>query len=196
MNTFVWTKMQKETGQELEDIITAKEKQRQAGAGTFWWGIGNSLGTAVIHEARAAGGILPVVFSKMLSAPKEIDVSPKQVFRWTHWVNENGCKCEIPHHVTVISRGYSNKRSHYALVCYSDEPLQLAENGWNFDPDVCKTLAGKPPGSSQVTALLRGNLAEPHRDGDYRIAFRAKLVEPWFVKLVAYQEEQVRKYHS
>jgi hypothetical protein len=80
-------------------------------------------------------------------------------------------------------------------VCYSDEPLELRENGQIINLDHCETLAGKNPGSSQVTAVLRGNLAEPHGDGLrlYRIAFRAKLIEPWFVKLVSYQEEPVRK---
>jgi hypothetical protein len=62
-------------------------------------------------------------------------------------------------------------------------PIALARNGERFEPTQCRTLSGKAPGASQVTALLRG---EPHTHaiGPYEICFRAVLVEPWAVKMV------------
>jgi len=38
-----WTRMGTESGQELACIIRRKEFERRIG-GTFWWGIGTSLG--------------------------------------------------------------------------------------------------------------------------------------------------------
>jgi hypothetical protein len=51
-----------------------------------------------------------------------------------------------------------------------------------------RTLSGKVPGASQVTALLRGN-PDTHGSGPYEVCFRAVLVEPWHVKLVRPRHE-------
>lgn len=67
MASFVWTRMQAEGGQRLHKILELKEAERQAGSGLFWWGVGNSLGAALVEHARAASGTLPVVFSEMTS---------------------------------------------------------------------------------------------------------------------------------
>ena len=171
------------SGERLEDIVRRKEAERVKGHGQFWWGIGNSLGQAVRDAARAQGGRLPVLFSKMLGKPKAADSAPEMIWRWTAWEDEDGGIHDIPPHAKVISRGTEVKERHYALVCDSNTPLALARNGERFEPTQCRTLSGKAPGASQVTALLRG---EPHTHaiGPYEICFRAVLVEPWAVKLV------------
>jgi hypothetical protein len=183
MDAFVWTKMGVESGEGLDQIVRRKEAERASGRGIFWWGIGSSLGPAVREDARAQGGTLPVLFSKMLGRAKPVDESPGSVWRWTGWEDENGRVHDVPARVKVISRGDPSKKKHYALVCCSDVPIALAPGGPRFDPMLCRTHAGKAPGSSQVTALLLGS-PEKHPEGPYEVCFRATLVEPWAVKLV------------
>jgi hypothetical protein len=183
MDAFVWTKMGVESGEGLAEIVRRKEAERLSGNGLFWWGIGNSLGAAVREDARAQGGTLPVLFSKMLGRARAIDEAPRMVWRWTGWEDENGRIQEVPAHVKVISRGELSKERHYALVCYSDVPIALSSGGPKFDPMLCRTRAGKAPGSSQVTALLRGS-PDKHSKGPYEVCFWAALIDPWAVKLV------------
>jgi hypothetical protein len=183
MQSFVWTKMGVESGEKLAQIVQRKEAERIAGAGQFWWGIGNSLGAAARNEAVTHGGTLPVLFSMMLGRPKPIDRSPETVWRWTKYEDQNGRVLDVPSHAKVVSRGHLTKDRHYALVCFSDAPLRLQHGGPKFDPALCRTIAGKIPGSSQVTALLMGSPDE-HQKGPYEISFRATLVTPWAVKLV------------
>jgi hypothetical protein len=178
---FVWTKMGVESGERLTQIVQRKESERIAGQGVFWWGIGNSLGSAVRTTASQQAGRLPVLFSRMLGRPKFSDVRPDAVWRWTGWEDHNGRTHPVPPHVNVISRGAASKGKHYALVCYAAEPISLGGMG-RFDPNSCRTLSGKIPGASQVTALLDGTAG--HSAGAYEIAFRATLIEPWAVKLV------------
>jgi hypothetical protein len=188
---FVLTKPGAEAGERLTDIVTRKEAERLAGEkNTFWWGIGSSLGAAVRNAAEDAGGTLPIIFlvNKNPPPPKAHDVAPSQTFRWTKWQGWDGAIYDIPVWTKVTSRGDENKRGHYALVCYSESPIAFDPNGPSFDPLLCKTALGKHPGSSQVTALLWGNMSAPqHRNGKYRILFRAMLVRPWQVRLVDYR---------
>jgi hypothetical protein len=183
MTVFVWTKMGVESGEELAKIVARKEEERRAGQGIFWWGIGNSLGSAVRQHARAQGGSLPILFSKMLSRAKPTDTSPQAVWRWTKWEDEAGQVHDIPIHAKVISRGAASKEKHYALVCHSSAPLKLESGGERFDPTQCQTPSGKVPGASQVTALLIGSPAG-HTKGAYQVSFKATLVSPWAVKLL------------
>ncbi|MGE5548239.1 MAG: hypothetical protein ACM33T_15140 [Solirubrobacterales bacterium] len=182
MSFFVWSKMQSEAGQGLTAIIARKEAERKAGNGVFWWGIGNSLGTAVHDAARLSGGHLPVLFSKMLSRPKAQDSAPDSVVLWTKWVDGDGQEQDVPPHVLVTSRAAEGKRNHYALACYSKSALTIKDHG-PFDPTNCRTLAGKCPGASQVTALLTGPIA-PHEQGPYSEGFQVSLIAPYMVKLV------------
>jgi hypothetical protein len=183
-SAFVWTKMGVESGEALAQIVKRKDEERQAGMGIFWWGIGSSLGSAVRTQARMQNGILPIIFSKMLGRARPADSSPTAVWRWTQWEDENGRTHKIPSHVKVISRGDPSKGKHYALVCRSNTPLTLRDDGAKFDPAQCRTLSGKMPGASQVTALLIGS-SVGHVRGPYTIAFAATLVEPWAVKLTS-----------
>jgi hypothetical protein len=190
MSIFVWTKMGVEAGEGLAQIVHRKEAERIKGHGQFWWGIGNSLGAAVRGAARAQGGTLPVLFSVMLGKPKADDRAPEMVWRWTGWEDEAGRTHPIPPHARVISRGGAAKDRHYALVCHSDRPLSLVAGGARFDPTRCRTLSGKVPGASQVTALLQGD-PEAHSNGPYEVSFRGLLVEPWAVKLTRPRQERM-----
>ena len=183
MGTFVWTKMGAEGGQSLPRIIALKEAERQAGSGVFWWGIGNSLGVAVHEAAAKSGGTLPVIFSTMLTRHKRADSHPNYVCVWEHWQDQQGIVRPLPPHVLEWSRGNEAKKVHYALVCRSTEPLSIADLG-QFDPSKCKTVKGKSPGGSQVTALLEEDASMDHSRGEYHRCFKADLVEPWVVKLV------------
>jgi hypothetical protein len=187
---FVLTKPGIEAGEALADIVARKEAERIAGKNIFWWGIGSSLGSAVCKAAQDAGGKLPVVFAlnNRPSRPKKHDVSPTRIFRWTKWQDWNGSIRDVPAFAHVTSRGHELKRTHYALVCYSEKPITFDPNGPAFDPSLCRTSLGKRPGSSQVTALVWGDLnTANHKLGQYRIAFRATLISPWQAKLVSYR---------
>jgi hypothetical protein len=184
MNAFVWTKMGVEAGEALEAIVKRKEAERIAGSGEFWWGIGTSLGPRLGLAARSNGGRLPVLFSKMLGGAKAADQSPSMVWKWTEWEDEQGATHKLPRHAHVTSRGDQIKKKHYALVCHSDTAIALRSRGQPFDPALCRTPAGKVPGSSQVTALLHGS-PKAHTSGPYESSFQATLVQPWAVKLIA-----------
>jgi hypothetical protein len=191
LSSFVLTKPGVEAGERLVDIVARKESERVAGKGTFWWGVGNSLGAAIREVAKAAGGTLPILFlvNERPTPPKPHDVAPSSTFRWTKWQDWDGAVSDVPAFARVTSRGDDDKRTHYGLVCYSERPVIFDTKGPLFDPRRCKTAKGKPPGSSQVTALLRGDLGElQHRNGQYRVVFRATLVFPWQAKLVTYQQ--------
>lgn len=183
MDCFVWSKIGPDAGESLDEIIARKEKKRVAGGGIFWWAIGNSLGPAIHKAARSAGGTLPILFSPILSSPKPHDVAPEKIVLWKKWEDENRNIYDVPPYVRVTSRA-TDRRRHYALVCHSDKPLFINGNGRRFDPSMCETLSGKKPGASQVTALLRGNINDPHPSRAYRIAFSATLVVPYVAKLV------------
>jgi hypothetical protein len=123
MSKFVWTKMGTESGEELTDIMRRKEEERVAGRGEFWWGIGSSLGPRIDECALELGGIVPIIFSKMLSRAKQIDVAPTAVWRWTMWEDRNGGLHTIPSYAKIISRGDASKEKHYVLVCYSETSI-------------------------------------------------------------------------
>ena len=189
---FVYTKPGAfETGEMLTNIIARKEAERLAGKGTFWWGVGNSLGSRLTKEAQAAGGILPLLFlvPKRPTIARREDVAPAFEFHWTRWQADDGKTASVPSHAHVISRGDENKRKHYALVCRSETPLTFDTNGPTFDLRQCTTATGKAPGSSQVTALVWGDLNQPQPAGEYHIVFKASLIYPWQATLIAFNQK-------
>jgi hypothetical protein len=194
--TFVFTKPGTEAGETLLDILSRKEDERLAGkrlAGknVFWWGVGNSLGNDLQAAAIKAGGILPVIFvgHDRPTTPKDESANPGRVVRWTKWKSKHEQMKDVPAYAKVRSRWDEKKKLHFALVCECETPLSIDPNGLRFDPTLCRTFAaGRTPGTSQITALVRGNLRDPgHRDGRYRIFFRASLVAPWQAKLIQYE---------
>src|SRR5205807_8143218 len=76
-----WTRMQAESGQDIQTIIARKELERRAGDGLFFWGIGNAPSRAI--RSHAAGGEdIDVVFSLMKIRPKARDISPAGILAW------------------------------------------------------------------------------------------------------------------
>lgn len=185
---FCWTKMGTEAGQGLEVILRRKEYERQSGDGLFAWGIGNSVGPAVRHARELGFDSLDVLFTRMKSAPRAIDVSPSTVILWNAYEGENGDLLPLPGHVLVTSRGNSDersglKRSHYALLCRSSDSLLSTVNDQAVDSSAVRNLVShNPTGASQVTAVVRTTDSHaPPRT--YPVQFRAKLAGPGFVRL-------------
>lgn len=178
-----WTRMQAEGGQTLEKIILRKEIERRAGDGVFFWGIGNSLGqmaSSLVSES------VPVLFSKMLSAPKREDASPNAILVWTAFAL-GSIETALPPSALVLSRANTAKgpkRRHYALVCGLSEKLELSDSG-PIDHEAYRNVGGRqqPVGSSQVTAILRRWREENPKVARYRIDMRAHLCGPQFVRL-------------
>ena len=180
-----WSRMQAEAGQKLEDIIARKECERRAGDGLFLWGVGNAP-PLVINELVCMDKKIPVVFSIMKSKAKAIDVAPERVVIWRRYFDSNGFQQPLPEHALVISRSDREtdaKKFHYALMCYSDTPLQL-KYGTPFDHHAYRNASkrGGPIAPSQVTALL--NLtSEPSKNPGYEVNLRAMLTANYWIRL-------------
>jgi len=180
-----WSRMQSEAGQGLEAIIARKELERRTGDGHFLWGVGNPPATSISALARI-GSRVPVVFSIMKSRPKTIDVAPARTAAWRRYFDTSGNERPLPANSVVTSRANSAggvKRAHYALMCFSREPLTISR-GTPFDVSAYRNAGGTgaPVGASQVTALLR-RVAEPGKTSDYEINLIAWLAGGYWVRL-------------
>lgn len=180
-----WTRMQAEAGQALEAIIERKERERQAGDGSFLWGVGNAPALLANVLARAE---VPVraVFSIMKTRPKAIDAAPARTVVWRTYFDAHGVERPLPPHALVTSRGDSAsgaKRVHHALMCRSERPLAISR-GQAFDPAAFRNAGGTgaPVGSSQVTALLR-RVQVDHDRSDYEANLTAWLTDGYWVRL-------------
>ena len=177
-----WTRMQAEAGEQLSSIIDRKERERAAGRGRFFWGIGSAL--SVPLRERTDTGSIPVLFSKMLSRPRGIDSNPDTILVWRKYYDEDGGLMDLPPHVLLLSRGHTPKglkNRHYALVCKSRLPLVL-DGRRSFDPGAYRNAkSGAAIGFSQVTALVRRVTIEG--TSRYTIDLEADLVRPYCVRL-------------
>lgn len=187
---FCWTKMGTEAGQGLGAILRRKELERQAGEGTFAWGIGNSLGTSPAFAKRATiDGEVDVLFSPMKSSPKAIDVRPSQLIMWLSYHSREAGLVDLPAHMLITSRGgtasSSEKRSHYALICMRQDEISADHDLGTIDAKRARNLVSlNPLGASQVTAMVkydRTNTATPEKP--YPVAFRARMHSEGFVRL-------------
>ncbi len=180
-----WSRMQAEAGQALEAIVARKELERQACDGMFLWGVGNPPALLTNVLARAS---VPVraIFSVMKSRPKMVDVAPARTVAWRRYVDSRGAERPLPAGALVTSRGDSAggaKRTHYALMCRSEEPLDI-QRGIPFDPSAFRNAGGTgaPVGASQVTALLR-RVEEDAPATDYEANISAWLTDSYWVRL-------------
>lgn len=178
---FCWTKFGAEAGETPDSICLRKEDERRRNGGVFLWGIGSGIGPSLQRLLE----IEPhphVCFTPMLAPPKNRDVRPERVVRWTKARGFDGSSFEIPAHSVVTSRGKSSSSKHYALVCRSADPLAPGHNIDCFSAmNVVNLLSGRPVGASQVTAIVR--TVDRDELGPYRVAFKATLVPPYFVEL-------------
>jgi len=178
--------MQAEAGQQLEKIVARKEVERRSGNGLFFWGVGNPPSAIVVTLARA-GVAVPVIFSRMKSKPKTMDFAPRRIVVWRSYIDCEGVERPLPPHTLVTSRGDSAtgvKKTHYALMCRSSEPLILRCRGEVFDPSIYRNAGGTGArvGFSQVTALLRRTEEVAH-DSHYEVNIRAWLTGSYWVRL-------------
>lgn len=182
---FCWTKFGTEAGDEASEIRARKERERRAGGGVFYWGIGNSIAPSLRILTRLS--VAPeVVFTPMLSRPAAVDVSPGRVVAWRGGQGLDGRKHEVRSGV-VTSRAPGDMRPqrHFALVCASDDDLEKDLPPAYLDSDRLVNLrTGSRVGSSQVTSVVRQDGRSRTGSGRrYRIAFRARLVAPYFLVL-------------
>jgi hypothetical protein len=180
--SFCWTRFGTEAGEPIGSILDRKEIERLANGGTFYWGVGNSVapGVAALLERVAAPEVL---FSPIKSRPRAVDVAPASVVRWREATTLTGDRITLPDTIRVTSR---QSRSHYALVCSVRDPLEAAHLGRLCFSELRNLVSGHPLGVSQVTAVVSREVdAVQNRDDGYVVALRARLVEPYFVRLAA-----------
>jgi hypothetical protein len=185
---FCWAKVGADSGEGLRAIICRKELERQAGGGRFYWGVGNSVGPAVT-ELAVDGRHPAVVFSRMrTAAPVKQDAEPGALLLWRACLDRHGNAEPLPDHVVVTSRAPAHAgntpRHHYALVCFSAEPLSAEPKGAMRFNELINYTSGRPLGYSHVTALVKRRAAgAPHGGPDYPVLMVAALQPPYVVQL-------------
>ena len=181
---FCWTRFGTEAGEPIEEILERKERERRANDGIFLWGIGNAIGPS-INALLSLDRSPMALFSPILSQPRDEDVHPSKVVRWSSGVNLDGSIHPLPKGSLVTSRAPSSGRSRYALVCYSSKTLQLSLDSARLSiHELLNLRSGKPVGSSQVTAVVRRvEQTNAVRDASYPVAMSVGLTAPYLVKL-------------
>ena len=184
--------MQAEAGQSLPSIVQRKECERRHGDGHFFWGVGNAPALAIDPLARQRTPV-PVIFSEMKSKPKLADTHPAQVLAWRRYLDFDGTEHALPDHVLVTSKATitrANKlRGYYALMCFTDSPLELSEDGARFNHHSYRNVSQQsaPVGPSQVTALLKLTNASddipPTLTTSYQADLQAWLTGSYWVRL-------------
>ncbi len=181
--SFCWTRFGTEAGETIESILARKEAERRVNGDVFFWGIGNSVAPALAELVRRVSAP-EVLFSPIKSRPRQVDVEPANVVRWTSAETLSGDPFKLPEHASITSRWDPERppRGHYALVCSSSGPLKIEDAGRLSFSALRNLRSGAPLGASQVTAVVhRADTGQG--SGDYPVAFRAALVAPYFVRL-------------
>ena len=182
-HSFCWTRFGSEAGETIEAILARKETERQANSGVFYWGVGNSI-AAAIAELLDVVDHPEVLFSPIKSRPRRVDVAPERIVRWASAQGLTGETFDLPPHASVTSRWNPLRpaTAHYALVCMTNEPLEITNSARLHFGALRNLRTGAPLGASQVTAVVhRGEMSRD--DGAYPVAFRASLVPPYFIRL-------------
>jgi hypothetical protein len=177
---FCWTRFGVEAGETIEAILERKEHERQRTSGVYFWGIGNSVASGVAELVRRAPSP-QVLFSPIKSRPRAVDVHPRAVVRWRGGVTLSGERITLPRTARVMSG--QSKAAHYALVCACERPLQLGDYGRLNFGELRNLVSGNPLGASQVTAVVE-RLSDRDDGRQYVVALRARLVAPYFLRLV------------
>jgi hypothetical protein len=183
--SFCWTRFGSEAGQPANAILDRKERERQANHGTFLWGIGNAVGAAISELVRRSANP-EVLFSPIKGKPRECDVVPDSVVVWRLGETLDYQPYSLPKHSLVTSRFVtgSTKSSHYALVCFSSRPIAFGDELPTLAfGSLRNILSGKHLGASQVTAVVTRDMPDRTSTYEYPLAFRARLVAPYFIRL-------------
>lgn len=180
-----WSRMQAEAGQGLAAIIARKEREREAGDGLFFWGVGNAPAVKTNELARLKHPVR-VVFSIMKGKPRAEDLRPRQTLVWRKYLDANGVERDLPPNALITSRAETKsatKKRHFALMCFSNAQLRITR-GAAFDPRAYRNVggAGAIVGASQVTALLR-RTGPPAATSDYEANLQAQLTGSYWVRL-------------
>jgi hypothetical protein len=183
-DTFCWTRFGFEAGQSPSSIVARKERERESNGGLFLWGIGNAVAAAVSQLLRASPDPA-VLFSPIRSRPRTVDVTPEAVVAWTQARGLDGRSFELPPSSMVTSRyPRKGKKGHYALVCYSADPLVAGAPGIEVSFScLANLISGKPLAASQVTAVVRRRPVHYDPGPHYAVAMKARLVRPYFLWL-------------
>jgi hypothetical protein len=184
-DAFCWTRFGTEAGEPIEEILERKERERLDNDGVFFWGVGNSVapGLAALLESCKRPEVL---FSPIKGRPRAVDRAPAARFAWRAGHDLDGARFELPSAARVTSGGPvgGSSRAHYALVCASPQPLSIDPGDAELDFLALRNfVSGNPLGVSQVTAVVRTVQGQPLSDMRYRVAMRAELVPPYFVRL-------------
>jgi hypothetical protein len=183
---FCWTRFGTEAGQLANHILERKEQERVANGGTFLWGIGNAIGPSM-REFLQLTQDPEVLFSPIKSIPRREDAAPSSVVVWTSATTLLGNPFPLPDCSLITSRydPMSPKIAHYALVCFSGTPLAASKSDEQIAfAGLRNLLTGRPVGASQVTAIVQAKRSEPEGRHLYDVAIRAKLVPPYFLRLL------------
>ena len=184
-NFFCWTRFGTEAGEPVEQILFRKEQERVANSGIFFWGIGNALGPS-INELIRRTSHPHVIFSPIKTAPRPKDISPAAVVVWTEADALDGSSFKIPSTSMITSRynPQTPRPYHFALVCYSAEPLLPLKSKHKIGFKQLRNLrTGRPVGASQVTAVVQCTQTTPREKLVYDVAISAKLIHPYFIRL-------------
>lgn len=185
---FCWTRFGAEAGQSINKILTRKEEERVANGGIFFWGIGNAIGPSMLELIRLSDSP-EVVFSPIRSAPRRDDAAPSSVVYWTGAETLAGEQYSLPECSMITSRsnGGGITAKHYALVCYRQSPIRIDIQRETLEfARLRNVLTGRRVGASQVTAIVRNMPPEVRlKSPSYEVAFRARLVSPYFIVLRA-----------
>jgi hypothetical protein len=181
---FCWSRFGPEAGEPIERIVERKETERRGNGGTFFWGIGNSIAPAITELVRRVRAP-QLLLSPIKNRPRDIDVTPACVVRWTAAENLLGITEQLPPTVRVTSRWDPERPRgvHYALVCNSSDPLRLGDFGRLSFGALRNMRSGAPLGASQVTAVVEQDDEAASIADAYIVALRVALVPPYFVRL-------------
>jgi hypothetical protein len=190
-DAFCWTRFGTEAGESIDEILERKEKERRKNDGVFFWGVGNSVAPGLVGLLERCARP-EVLFSPIKSRPRSVDRAPAARFTWRAGRDLDGGYFELPPAARVTSGGSPGGpgRAHYALVCASPKPLavNLADAEVDFLA-LRNLLSGNPLGASQVTAVVQVLKEQPPSDVRYRVAMRATLAPPYFVRLTEVADE-------
>jgi hypothetical protein len=182
--SFCWTRFGFEAGQSPTSIVARKERERLLNQGLFLWGIGNAVGAGIEQLVRSSAEPM-VLFSPIRCAPRVVDVRPSEVVAWSVAHGIDGAAYTLPPGSLVTSRrDRESKTTHYALVCFAEDPLTqpLSKAELSF-PTLTNLVSGKRVGASQVTAVVKRTEPESDAGPRYEVAIWARLVEPYFLRL-------------